>query len=76
MTKPLKTASELIKIILDEHDMGQMEFLEAFGFDSVVPAACRSCGSIQESEPDAIRSYCDSCGKQSLVSSLVLMGFM
>ncbi len=54
------------------------EMIERACTDSVVPGICidESCGSNQGCEPDAEANYCDACGKQTVVSCLVLEGLI
>jgi hypothetical protein len=46
--------------------------------DSVSPAICTEpdCDYTAEMEPDQDRGYCEACGKQSVVSALVLAGLI
>jgi hypothetical protein len=61
-----------------------LELCEAEGFktlddllkvsmsDSVCPAICMECGATTEMEKDQRAGYCESCGKNRVVSGLVL----
>jgi hypothetical protein len=52
------------------------DMFEATIFDSVSPAICTICGFTAEMEPDQDRGYCESCGANTVVSALVLMGII
>jgi hypothetical protein len=61
-----------------------LELCEAEGFeklddlllasidDSVCPAICMECGCTADMEPDQREGYCEQCGKNKVVSCLVL----
>ena len=46
--------------------------LEASIYDSVCPGICMECGYTAEMEPDQRGGYCEQCGKNKVVSCLVL----
>jgi hypothetical protein len=48
------------------------ELLEASLYDSVCPAICMECGQTADMEPGQREGYCDYCGKNKVVSGLVL----
>lgn len=50
------------------------EMLEAAALDSVSPAICIECDATAEMEPDQDRGWCESCGRNAVVSALVLAG--
>lgn len=50
--------------------------LEAAAFDSVSPAICIACDATAEMEPDQDRGWCESCGRNTVVSALVLAGII
>jgi hypothetical protein len=52
------------------------ELLEASLLDSVCPAICTECGATAEMEPDQRRGYCEQCGRNTVVSGLVLAGII
>jgi hypothetical protein len=54
------------------------DMLEACAIDSVSPAICTKpdCSYTTEMEPDQDRGYCEACGKNSVVSALVLAGLI
>lgn len=51
------------------------EMLHMFGTDSVMPAICTmpGCSYTDELEPDCREGECQNCGKNSVVSFLVLL---
>ena len=52
------------------------EFVEEYGWNSTVPAICKSCGWTAELEPDIRDGMCDKCDTQTVVSGLVLLGLI
>lgn len=52
------------------------EMLARAVVDSVSPAICVECGATAEMEPDQDRGYCTSCGRNTVVSALVLAGLI
>src|SRR5205814_1859998 len=53
------------------------EMLGAATFDSVSPGICSRCDyTTSEIEPDQDRGWCESCGQNTVVSALVLAGFI
>lgn len=50
--------------------------LEAATFDSASPAICTNCDYTCEMEPDQDRGHCESCGRNAVVSALVLAGII
>ena len=54
------------------------DLLQAAASDSVCPAICMTegCNYTTEMEPDQDRGYYESCGGNTMVSALVLAGFM
>jgi hypothetical protein len=54
------------------------DLLKAAATDSVCPAICMTegCNHTTEMEPDQDRGYCESCGGNTMVSALVLAGFI
>lgn len=53
-----------------------MEFLEAVGYDGIVPAICMNdgCDATYEYEPDQDRGWCDECVTNTVKSALILAG--
>jgi len=52
------------------------ELLEASICDSVCPAICMECGCTAEMEPDQRAGYCEQCGRNRVVSCLILAGLV
>jgi len=52
------------------------DLVEASIIDSVCPAICMECGTTAEMEPDQRQGYCEACGRNRMVSGLVLAGFI
>ena len=54
----------------------QIDFLDDYGFDSIVPGICMNdnCDATYEYEPDQDRGWCDICETNTVVSALVLAG--
>lgn len=71
-----KTNQQLLDKICEEEGVDEMELLEEAVFDSVVPAICKNCEMVNEMEPDQERGYCDNCGKNEVVSCLILAGLI
>ena len=68
---------ELLNVLLDEEGYADTySFAEDFVFDSVVPGICRECHGVMDCEPDATKNWCDECGKNTVVSGLVLAGLI
>ena len=75
-------------IVLSNKAEKLMKLCEAEGFesldglltvcsaDSVCPAICMTegCDHVAQMEPDQQEGYCESCGGNTLVSALVLVG--
>jgi hypothetical protein len=71
-------------IALTKKAVRLLELCEAEGFkridnllkfsmaDSLCPAICMECGHTTEMEKDQREGYCESCGKNKVVSGLVL----
>lgn len=55
-----------------------MDFLEATGLDSIVPAICTDpgCNATADLEPDQRAGYCEGCGQQTIQSAMVLAGMI
>lgn len=51
-------------------------FLVRFALAAEVPGLCLRCRAIEPVEPDQGRGWCDPCGQNSIVSGLVLLGFI
>jgi hypothetical protein len=50
--------------------------LEASIYDNVCPAICMECGCTAKMESDQRAGYCEQCGKNKVVSCLVLAGLI
>jgi rRNA maturation endonuclease Nob1 len=49
--------------------------LEAAVVDHIAPGICLSCHAVCEDiEPDQTEGYCESCGKNRIISALILAG--
>ena len=76
------------EIALTQKAVRLLELREAEGFktvddlivasmlDSVCAAICMHCGTTAQMEADQRRGYCESCGRNRVVSGLVLAGFI
>ena len=67
-------AAKLAKLIESEGYDTFEEMAEAIISDSVSPAICvePGCDYATEMEPDQDAGYCEACGKNTVVSALVL----
>jgi hypothetical protein len=75
-------------IALTKKAVRLLELCEAAGFktrddlvqasmsDSVCPAICMECAHVAQMEKDQRQGYCEHCGKNKVVSGLVLAGFI
>lgn len=78
----------MITLALTKKAVRLLELCEAEGFktpedllaaslaDSACAAICMECGATAKMEKDQRAGYCDSCGKNKVVSSLVLAGLI
>ena len=67
------------KHLLDELGIspdGEMDFLEGEVADSICEGICKTCGELQQCEPDARNNWCDACENASVESSLSLKGLI
>ena len=70
---------EKLAKLLEAEGFDTLEDLaEAVVSDSVSPAICTEpdCDYTSEMEPDQDAGYCESCGKNTVVSALVLAGLI
>jgi hypothetical protein len=67
-----KKAVRLLELCEAEGFKTPEDLLEASMMDSVCAAICMECGATARMERDQRRGYCDSCGKNKVVSGLVL----
>ena len=71
-------AKKLIRLCESEGFEDPNDLLLAVGCDSVCPAICMTegCDYTTEMEPDQDEGYCEVCGGNTVVSALVLAGFI
>ena len=69
---------KLAKLLAAEGYDTLEELAEAVFSDSVSPAICAEpdCDHTSEMEPDQDAGYCENCGKNTVVSALVLAGLI
>jgi hypothetical protein len=69
---------KLAKLLAAEGYDKLEDLAEAIFSDSVSPAICTDadCDYTSEMEPDQDAGYCESCGKNTVVSALVLAGLI
>ena len=69
---------KLAKLVEIEGYNSADELMEAVFSDAVSPAICMNegCDFTCEMEPDQDAGYCESCGKNTVVSALVLAGLI
>ena len=70
--------SKLNTLARDEGFETIMEFLEAYGTDSVVPGICvrPDCNYSVGVEPDQDRGWCEECSAGTVKSGLILAGII
>lgn len=73
---PEITAAKLETLRISEGFDTLEDMLAAATFDSVSPGICLECDGTTEVEPDQDRGYCESCGRNTVVSALVLAGII
>jgi hypothetical protein len=71
---PQVRQEKLAKLLAAEGYDTLEDLAQAIVSDSVSPAICTEpdCDYTSEMEPDQDAGYCDSCGKNTVVSALVL----
>lgn len=67
-----KKAERLLELCEAEGFSTLEELLDAPAHNSVCPAICMECGATARMEPDQRQGYCEQCGKNCVVSGLVL----
>jgi hypothetical protein len=67
-------AARLLELCEAEGFESIESLLVASIFDSVCPAICMGCGCTAQMEPDQCAGYCEQCGKNKVVSALILAG--
>ena len=71
------TDGELFERLLEDEGLSHEEWLEEFALDSVVPAACRTCGEVtSDMEPDQDCGHCEHCGNKTAVAGTMLLGIV
>lgn len=66
----------LLKKLAQSEGKNVMEMLQDATFDSIAAGICTECGYTTNVEPDMNTGYCESCGKQTVKSCLVLAGVL
>ena len=71
-------AKKLLRLCEIEGYENVDDLIQAVGLDTVSPAICMTegCEYTAEMEPDQREGYCESCGGNTMVSALVLAGFI
>jgi hypothetical protein len=71
-------AEKLLKLLELEGFENLESLIKAALMDSVCPGICMTegCSHSVEVEPDQAEGYCDVCGGNTVVSGLVLAGFI
>ncbi|MBW2121959.1 MAG: hypothetical protein JRH07_08945 [Deltaproteobacteria bacterium] len=52
------------------------EMLEEYGTNGTFPGICPECGYTTDVEPDQAEGWCEVCEKNTVVSGLILAGFI
>ena len=66
-----------LEILCEEYGFDDaLELCEEFFNEGCVPAICfsKNCDATFEYEPDCQRGYCEECGKNSVISAMILLG--
>jgi hypothetical protein len=71
-----KKAVRLLELCEAEGFKTPEELLQASMMDSVCAAICMECGATAKMEKDQGEGYCEVCGKNKVVSGLVLVGLI
>jgi hypothetical protein len=71
-------AKRLMRLCEVEGYENPNDLIQAVAFDTVCPAICMTegCEHTAEMEPDQTEGYCETCGGNTMVSALVLAGFI
>jgi len=70
---------ELLEELIDSEGFNDLgEFLEVFALEACVPGICTEpdCGYTTFYEPDQECGWCEDCGKNTVVSGLILAGII
>ena len=71
-----KKAVRLLELCEAEGFKTPEDLLAASLADSVCPAICMECGATAQMEKDQREGYCEACGRNKVVSGLVLAGLI
>lgn len=71
-------AKKLMRLCRIEGYENAHDLVQAVAFDTVCPAICMTegCEYTAKMEPDQREGYCESCRGNTMVSALVLAGFI
>jgi hypothetical protein len=71
-------AKKLVRLCEIEGYKDPHDLLQAVGYDSVCPAICMTegCDYTAKMEPDQREGCCEACGGNTVVSAMVLAGFI
>lgn len=71
-------AKKLLRLCQIEGYENAHDLVHAVALDTVCPAICMTegCDHTADMEPDQREGYCESCGGNTMVSSLILAGFI
>jgi len=74
----MKSNKELLSLIMESEGFeSQLDMLETFNTESVVPGICTECEAIESNcEPDATHNYCSECKSKKVQSVLILAGII
>lgn len=71
-----KKAVRLLELCEAEGFKTPEDLLQASMLDSVCAAICMECGATAQMEKDQREGHCESCGKNRVMSGLVLAGLI
>ena len=66
----------LKQLAADEGYTDEMEMLQDYHMESVVPGICEVCGYSTHVEPDQFSGWCEECEANTVVSCLGLAGII
>jgi hypothetical protein len=71
-------AKKLMRLCEIEGYENADDLIQAVAIDTVCPAICMTegCEYTAEMEPDQTEGYCEACGGSTMMSALVLAGFI
>lgn len=69
---------KLVRLAASEGYANVADFLEDYALDSIVPAICMApdCDHTADLEPDQRAGFCETCGRASMKSGLVIAGMI